>query len=105
MESEVLGASLGCSVSHLPAAATADGQTDMGTDRFRLGRVQVNDIEFKLCSFRPGPLWRDPLSFFASQGHTFLLGRLVVKSGGLVFEVVPLGYGLILVDKDSGWGN
>lgn len=75
----------------------------MGTDTLRLGGVQVNDIESKLCSFLPGPLWRYPPSFFDRQGHTFLLGRLVVKSGGLVFEVVPLGYGLILMDKDSGW--
>lgn len=96
-------------MSHLPAAATADGQTamlaDMGTDMLTLGGVQVNDIKSELCSFLPVPLWRYPPSFFDRQGHMFLLGGLVVKSGGFVFEVVPLGYGLILMDKDSGWGN
>lgn len=78
-------------MSHLPAAATADGQTamltDMGTDMFRLGGVQVNDIKSKLCSFLPVPLWRYPLSFFDRQGHMFLLGRLVVKSGGLYLKL------------------
>lgn len=64
MESEVLGASLGNSVSYLPAAVTEDSQsavlTDMGTDTLRLGGVQVGDIESELCSFLPVALWRDP---------------------------------------------